>query len=494
MAAQAQPGGEPRVFRIFISYASEDLPIALAIGGCLKIALGDYFAEVNLDRWFLQPGTPFKKQIESKLHNTDVLIIVYTGAEKQSHSFTGWEVGYFDRVMETDPERLKIAIYLDNPPAVSADEQGIPLGIGSEKLAMTVDAFESQLVVRPDEAICVLLEKWQEQVGKIIEGLRLPKPGRRPEQEAAVCVKNLKMAIFRYLKGTVETTVKPQRQVTVRVKGAALEQAIDSLPLDAELRPVSGGKPLEIFGLQDEPITWEKFLVKTAGNRLRDSWRDAITTVVMSSFPDRVNVDNSQIVLSSDEKTAYRLILTTATKYYDDYREFNVYLVQMVDREDYGDESTSLILKGLQLVCRFRFMFLESESKFSSGNILFSPLDRIPELAATLAKELNLLRKDAREAKLDEPSFWKRFVTWEHIATMSAEYSPREAKLRDIVSKIASAKGQTDTLTQLRKELAGVLEEMETVIRPENALLMKEMTRKLEEMVQEADEKAPAQS
>jgi hypothetical protein len=43
MAAGAQPGLEPRVFRIFISYASEDLTIAAAIGTCLKVALGDFF-------------------------------------------------------------------------------------------------------------------------------------------------------------------------------------------------------------------------------------------------------------------------------------------------------------------------------------------------------------------------------------------------------------------------------------------------------------------
>jgi hypothetical protein len=94
MLTSAQPGTEPRVFRIFISYASEDLPIAAAIGSCLRVALGDFFAEVNLDRWFLQPGLAFKKQIEAKLQKTDVLITVYTGTEKQSHSFTGWEVGY----------------------------------------------------------------------------------------------------------------------------------------------------------------------------------------------------------------------------------------------------------------------------------------------------------------------------------------------------------------------------------------------------------------
>jgi hypothetical protein len=482
MGASAQSGIEPRIFRIFISYASEDLPIAAAIGTCLKIALGDFFAEVNLDKWFLQPGLAFKRQIESKLQKTDVFIIVYTGAEKQSHGYTGWEVGYFDHVMETTTGRLKIALYLDTPPAISAEEEGIPLGLGRDRLEMTCAQFESDLAVRPDEPICLLLEKWQAEVGKIVEATGFPKPQKKPEQDSAACVRSLKLAIFRYMKGTVETTVQPQKQITIRVKGSALEQAIDNLPPDAQLVPQRAGTPMSIFGLQDEQIPWEKFLSSTADNRLCDSWREAITSVVMSSFPDRVNVDNSQIILSSDEVKAYRVILTKATKYYDDYREFSVYFVELLNRADYGDESTSNLLKGLQLVCRFRFMFLETDSEFSSQNISTINIDRLPDLARRLLKELSLLRKDARDAGLDEPKVWRKYVTWEHIKSMSDAYRPREIKLRDIISRIAAAKSQPAVLALLRQELSLVLEEMEKAIRPENTLLMREMARKLEEM------------
>jgi hypothetical protein len=489
MAAGAQP--EPRIFRIFISYASEDLPIAAAIGSCFKVALGDFFAEVNLDKWFLQPGLAFKKQIEAKLQKTDVFIIVYTGVEKQSHGYTGWEVGYFDHVMETAPGRLKIALYLDNPPAISAEEQGIPLSLGRDKLAMTCPQFESQLTVRPDEPICLLLENWQSQVAKIIDDLGLPKPAHKPEQEAATCVRNLKLAIFRYLKGTIETVVKPQKQITIRVRGAALEQATENLPAEAELRPMGSGSTMAIFGLQDESMNWQKFLDNTADNRLSNSWRDAITSVVMSSFPDRVNVDNSQIILSSDEVKAYRVILTTATKYYDDFREFNLYFVEMLHRADYGDQSTSYLLKGLELVCRFRFMFLESDSEFSSQNILATNVNRLPDLASRLLKELNLLQKDSRDAGLDEPKVWRSFVSWEHIRKMTEEYRPRDAKLREIIPKIADAKGQAALLTPLCKDLSSVLEDMENAIRPENALLIREMARKLEKMVDaDADQQA----
>ncbi len=489
MAPVTVSGQEPRIFRIFISYASEDLPIAAAIGNCLKVALGDFFAEVNLDKWFLQPGLAFKKQIESKLQQTDVFVIVFTGTDKPSHGYTGWEVGYFDHVMETSPGRLKIALYLDTPPAISAEELGIQLGLGRDKLEMTCEAFDSQLVVRPDDPICLLLEKWQDEVGKIIEATKLPRPPKKPEQEPITCVRNLKLAIFRYLRGTVDTVVKPQKQITIRVKGAALEQAGDSLPPDAELRPMGAGT-MSLFGLPDDPITWEKFLEATADNRFGSSWQEAITSVVMSSFPDRVNVDNSQIILSSDEVKAYRVILTTATKYFDNYREFSVYFVEMLRREDYGDEVTSYLLKGLELVCRFRFMFLETDSEFSSENVLAIHPERLPELTSRLLRELNLLRKDARDAGMDEPKVWRNFVTWDHIKIMAEQYRPRELKVREIIARIVAAKAQPAALTPLSQELSDMLEEMANAIRPENTLLLREMARKLENMVADQEGKS----
>src|SRR5271166_5224044 len=110
-------------------------------------------------------------------------------------------------------------------------------------------------------------------------------------------------------------------------------------------------------------------------------WRGAITSVVISSLQGPgINVDNSQIILSSDESRSYRLILTTATKYFDNSREFNLYFVEALKREEYGDRNTTLLLKGLELVCRYRFLFLERDSKFSADNVLITRAERLPEI------------------------------------------------------------------------------------------------------------------
>jgi len=485
IAARAQTGTAPRIFRIFISYASEDLGVATAIATCLKVALPDFFAEINLDRELLDPGMAFKKQIEATLQNTDVFIIVYSGAQNQSRGFTGWEVGYFDHVMRLDASgRRKVPFFLYNPPATLADEEGIRLGLGREQLEMTFDQFESQLIVRPDQPLCKLLENWQEEVGGLVEAAGFPRPKKRPEQDPVSCVRNLKLAIFRYLKGTIESILLPQKQLTIRVKGSALAQAVDNLPPDAELRPHGPGSPMAIFGLQDEPLRWERFLTLTAGNRFCDSWRDAVASVVMSSFPGRLDIESSQIITSADEMKSYRVIVTRATKYFDDNREIDVCFVEELSRRAYGDSDTQDLLKGLEFVLRIRSLFLETTSDFSGRNILLDSIDLLPELAKRLLRELNSLRRDSQSAGLDEPRRWRTILSWESLRLMSEVYRPAESKMREIIARIGASKAAGPGLEPLRQELAVILEEVEHAIRPVVASLAREMTLKLQGTVE----------
>ncbi len=484
---------DPRIFRVFISYASEDASIAVAIHKCLTAALPEVFTEIYLDKQFLQPGDKFKPEIESKLEKTDVLIIVYTGVEKPSHGYTGWEVGFFDHVMKTASRpRKKVPMFLESLPATAIDDQGISLNVGRDKLEQTIAEFEADLVVDPEDPLCRMIEAWQDEVGDLIKAAGFVKPVLRPEQDAIARVKNLRLEIFRYLKTTVAITMKPQKQITIKAKGAALQAASQSteksLPPDAELAPIGSGGTMAIFGLPDTQTTWEKFLNSIAGNEFRESWKDAITSVVMSSFPDKINVDNSQVIVSTDARRAYRIILTTATKYYDDNREFNLYFVEALQRSDYGNKDTTLLLKGLELVCRFRFLFLEKDSEFFYMNVQLRRPEQIVEITNQLQRELLLLRKDSRDAGLEHTNVWSRFVTWEHLEKMASVFRPLESKIQSVIGEILRAKGDESRLIELRQELSALLKELEENIRPENTLLLHEMATKLEEITsKEAD-------
>ena len=284
---------------------------------------------------------------------------------------------------------------------------------------------------------------------------------------------NMRLAVFTYLKTTVETVIKPQKQITIKSTGAALQKSETDLPSDAEVIPV-GGSPMSIFGLGDETMTWENFLQSTSGPH-GDAWREAITSVIISSQAERIDVDNSQIILSSDESKSYRIVLTTATRYWDDVRDFNLYFVETLGRRDIGDEDTTLMLKGLELACRYRFMFLESSSPFSANSLLATEEKRLPEMAAKLLQELNLMRKEASSAGLDQQYKWSRFVDWPLILEMGNVFRPREQSIRVLIGRVLRAKDQLETLTALKKDLSDTIGELANATRSQNASLIEAM-------------------
>ena len=74
-----------------------------------------------------------------------------------------------------------------------------------------------------------------------------------------------------------------------------------------------------------------------------------------------------------------------------------------------------------------------------------------------------------------DPECGQKWVTTDQLRAIAEAYRPCEAKLREIISKIMAAKGQTTLLQPLAEEMAEVLTAMEKVVRPENALMLREM-------------------
>lgn len=472
---------EPRMLRIFISYASEDLKIAHSIARGLSEALPEGFAEVCLDKWFLQAGEKFKKEIESKLERTDILVIVYTGLSKPSHSYTGWEVGFFEGVKRGDPSRRIVPLFLDEVPATAAEFQGCSLKISSQLLQLSVAEFTSQNEVDDEDPLCSFIAGLQEEAAAIKQDAGYSRTPRHDRRDAMTTVKEMRLAVFTYLKTTVETVLKPQKQITIKTTGTALQRGDTDLPREARLIPV-GGSAMSIFGLGDEEMTWEKFLQLTDGPH-QDAWREAIASVVISSQAERINVDNSQVVISGDETRTYRIVLTTATKYWDDTREFNLYFVEMLNRDDYGDRDTTAMLKGLELACRYRFLFLETTSQFSANNILAVRDVRFADLAARLLREMNLMRKEAGNAGIDQPYIWSHFIDWSLIREMTDAYRSRDGAVRDLIGRVLASKDRMETMPALRQDLSKAIGEMEDATRGLNAKMIAALLEKLLERV-----------
>jgi hypothetical protein len=84
-------------------------------------------------------------------------------------------------------------------------------------------------------------------------------------------------------------------------------------------------------------------------------------------------------------------------------------------------------------------------------------------------------------------------VNFDHIKAIADAYRPCESKLREIIPKIMAGKGNQERLESLGKEMAEVLTVMEKAVRPENALLLREMAAKLNAIVENQDRANAAQ-
>ena len=185
-----------------------------------------------------------------------------------------------------------------------------------------------------------------------------------------------------------------------------------------------------------------------------------------------MDVDNSQVIVSNDGAHAFRVILTTGTRYFNGVREFNLYFVEYLRRKEFGDTDTSLALKGLELCCRFRFLFLEKASEFSQMSIRMGSASAIRDTVRNLERELNLFRRDALEAGLDKPSVWLGFVDCEILQRMGEEWRPLEVKIRECCAKIRETKENSDAMAGLREALANTMEQMQAQIQSLNTQLI----------------------
>jgi TIR domain len=474
---------KPQPFRFFISYARENQNIAAAVKEAIQAATGPA-ASVFMDV-ALPFGVSFEKEIKNRLDETNVLVVVHSEILKSAFAFPGLELGYFIRAMESEarpdfPRRI-VPIYLGKPPETVADKQGINLGISRTTMNLTMAEYEATLqAIDFDHSAVSCLREFQRLVDSFREDQGAAKIRHDDDQQDLPgLVRTMQSAIFCHLKTTLdpESTLKPQLQITLRTSDDALCATDDGLPDAACLEPVGAGSPMSIFGLQNLAITWGAFR-RQKPNKYLDSWIDAITKVVTFSLQNQLQKDNSQVIVSYDEKNAYRVILTTGTRYFNGDREFNLYFVE-VRRQEFGDPATTLLLKGLELVCRFRSLFLEQQSEYSTTVSKIVGPQGLKEFAASIERELNLMRRDALEAKLDNPNVWLGLINPELLIQLSETWRPHESKVREAIANIRQS--GLASIEERRAALTTALDNLESAMRPLNAKMIAEMADKLKE-------------
>jgi hypothetical protein len=94
-----------------------------------------------------------------------------------------------------------------------------------------------------------------------------------------------------------------------------------------------------------------------------------------------------------------------------------------------------------------------------------------------MERELNLLRRDALEAGLDEPSVWLGLIDPDILVRLSRVWRPLEGSLRDSLRRSRTC--DTETLENCRQALIAILKDIERTMRSLNAEVIAAMADKL---------------
>ncbi|WP_284618627.1 toll/interleukin-1 receptor domain-containing protein [Aquabacterium humicola] len=455
----------PTTLNLFISYAREDEIIANAVRAALANALPTPPAFVDMDKYTIEVGADFSAEIKKKLNRAHVLVLVHTARPKESFGWTGQELGYFRAQQEITPkldeiERRIVFVSLaeDVPPGTEM-LNGIRITISSKDLDLTKEEYANRLRVTDDDTFVQFLNQMQGVVEEIWRRDNYPGVPPTRERDHAEFAKDMYVEIFGNLKASVDVnrSTRPQKQLTIDTSDTDLDAHLPDLPPSAQLTPGSAGG-LGIFGLPEASLTWTDFCAQTQGRKNGSVWTGAIRAVVTSTLPNQVSVDNGQVIFAHDDGKMYRVILTSGLRYFDGRRRFTIYLVEGLARTEFGREETSLLLKGLELVCRYRFMFLEADSPFVYENIEVTRDEDLHDRAASVMRELDWLKRDARQARLDDTVVWARMLRgYDLVKKMAKAYGENEPAVIAAANAVLRSRTEPLKLPELRAQLAGAI-------------------------------------
>ncbi|MDM0085721.1 toll/interleukin-1 receptor domain-containing protein [Variovorax sp. J31P179] len=488
---------------VFTSYAREDQKIAAAISSMLEDVFGENIF-VFYDKESLRPGESINDTIRDGLRAADTMLVISTGVMRTTHSWTGFELGFFSATHEQKPGEtgvrgkvISICTYDDVPPP-EENRRYVSLKIEKELVdADPVRAGKDIEIADTDDLLQLLAD-----FVLAIDGVNLNEKRARRD-ECKKHARNFKLAVVEVFKTRVKEVRKPQKQFLIRYNMKNVEPSHDDLPAEATI--ISMGGAIGLFGVSNnEPslvdveaneillvgardkgrleakgMAWGKLRNLIAGDPLALHWGSALSQIVIAAGLPTFEADNSQIIITHGGEKRYRLILTTSTTFYDGTVEASVYLVEIPRRKDYGHQDTTLLLKGLDIVCRFRFLFLESQSDFYWFNVDGWRPAGLPKMARQLLTELALMQTEAREAELHKPGSWAAFVSLEDLEAMMSKWTPLEAEIRKCCLQAIEPGADEALLAQTLAALKQQLRRLSKECASDNANMLGAISRRL---------------
>ena len=425
-------------------------------------------------------GAHWREQLKTELDTTDILLVVATGKQKISHSFAGFEVGYFDASVRHSPKMadfptqnrfmIPIAVFTKTPETVSdiqalqIDMQALPINGSFDP--MVVDPADLKKAARLPGA--VLQSGRANQILKLFKQIQniLNQEAQVTPEELAASYEQLQEPadrlvdiIYQELEQRVYLDDFPERKIVVRTGlGTAKPSRTDALS-DATVEFYGQFDSFGFRSPQATAVPWGQFVDNISQKDVARSWTDTIQMLVSAAIRGDFS-DNRQIVTSQEKDRAFRMFVARSVIYYSGVHELHIYIVE-IRYKDFGDPVTTMLQKAISVGLQYRFMFLEGQiSEFSPANFNATLQDDLREKVAAMTQQLDYLLWYSRNAGLRKPENILRILgdmPVGEIDKRSETWEDAKSKLYDAAQDIlASANDQE--LRQNKVEFIAVLQ------------------------------------
>jgi hypothetical protein len=389
---------------IFLSYATEDQQLATTIANKLSTAFPRAVDLRYMSKFEL--GVNFRTTIDQALDAADILLVIATGREKLSHTFTGYEVGYFRRSQQTRPyidetkkiERLiiPVAIFADTPATISEIE-GIGIGQADRFFFELVDG---KLTGQKEDPLFSLLGRIDGILEKTDPDSRSIEQRRQDYDRYKEASRDFYDEISALMSTLPLDQATPKTKIVVRFPPNYVPPDIG---IDSRISFAQSGPTAGIFsrtppaGFQE----WKHFETYIGQEEIALTWRDALTNLIYSAVTGDFS-QRDEIVFSHDRQKAFRLFISKSVLYFDKSQTLDIYVIPILKRDDVGDPKTTFLSKGLEAGLRYRALFLEPTSPFAPVMFRYGEPSDFREMVSKLLRELRLLLVRSDEAKLSQ--------------------------------------------------------------------------------------------
>ena len=394
---------------IFISYATEDKELVGDINNVLQ-QLFDYASLTIFHDQSILGGENWAEKIDRELDKADILLIIYTEQKKYSHSYTGYELGYFRNSIKQNPkspsglDRIYIPFCIGAEiPLTMHDTQSVTIG---KEYIYNVPKTHMSSSIEPTLEDTHPIVQFLLQISNIIRvSAKQPvdKTGSTRLNESAT---KLYKAVHNYLQNRVSSQTYPERKLVIKtstrpcVEGNIAELETGQIELVGDFTDVFGLAPANSVGVN---FTWSKFCDRVPA-ALRSSTALAIQQLVAAVITE--SGDNYHVITTARRDKSYRLFVSKVVTYVSQKTEIHIYLVQVKIKE-YGDPLTTRLLKAVSAGLQFRFLLLEDMSQFSP-KLLSHPATKPPDLKAKIVEmlaQIDTIMREVAEANLNDPEF-----------------------------------------------------------------------------------------